>query len=103
MHRPEYMKVPIRYFPADIKEKYNLQHIVTTNGFIYIRIKKGMYGLKQAAALAYNDLIKNLKADGYAPLQHTDSYWGHSKYPTVFCLCVDNFGKKYFNKHNLII
>ena len=58
MQRPEYMKVPIRYFPNDIQDKYNLQSIVTTNGFIYIKIKKGMYGLKQAAALAYNNLIK---------------------------------------------
>ena len=77
MAHPEYMKVPIRKFPQDIKDKYNLNSIVSTNGFVYIKIKKGMYGLKQAAMLAYKNLIKNLKLDGYSPIEHTDSYWKH--------------------------
>ena len=47
MERPEYMKVPIRYFPADIIKKYNLDNLVHTNGYVYIKIIKLMYGLKQ--------------------------------------------------------
>ena len=34
-----------------------------------------MYGLQQAAVLAYNNLINNLKADGYTLIKHMDSYW----------------------------
>lgn len=30
-----------------------------------------------------------------------DSYWQHSTLPTKFCLCVDDFGVKYFHKTEL--
>ena len=37
---PEYMKVPYKYFPKDIRDKYNLDAIVHIDGHIYIKIKK---------------------------------------------------------------
>ncbi len=101
MARPEYMKVLLKYFPTDIQERYNLKDKVTANGYIYIKIKKGMYGLKQAAILAYNHLIQNLQNDGYEPIPHTDSYWRHRTLPTIFCLCVDDFGVKFFQKSDI--
>ena len=52
MRDPEYMKVAYKYFPPDIIKRYNLDSIVH-NDYIYMRIVKGMYGLKQAAILAY--------------------------------------------------
>ena len=52
MKEPEYMKMAFKYFPEDIRQKYNLYDLVH-DGYIYIKIKKGMYGLKQAALLAY--------------------------------------------------
>ena len=61
MEQAEYMKIPYQYFPNDIKSRYNLHKKVTSTNFIYVKIKKGMYGLKQAAILAYNNLIKILK------------------------------------------
>ena len=54
MDRPEYMKVPFNKFPKDIRQKYNLYDLVTPDGYIFCKIEKGMYGLKQAALLAYN-------------------------------------------------
>ena len=90
------MKVPIKKSPQDIKDKYNLLSLVTSNGFVYIKIKKGMYGLKKAAMLVYKNLIKKLKKDGYTPIPHTDNYLKHEKYSTIFCLCVDDFGVKHF-------
>ena len=45
MDRPEYMKVLLKYFPTDIQEKYNLKEKVTSTGYVYIKIKKGMYGM----------------------------------------------------------
>ena len=102
MERPEYMKVLLKYFPTDIQEKYKLQEKVTPTGYIYIKINKGMYGLKQAAILAYNHLKTNLQNDGYEPIPHTDSYWRHKTLPTIFCLCVDDFGVKYFQKSDIL-
>ena len=101
MERPEYMKVLLKYFPTDIQVKYKLHEKVTPTGYIYIKINKGMYGLKQAAILAYNHLKTNLQNDGYEPIPHTDSYWRHKTLPTIFCLCVDDFGVKYFQKSDI--
>ena len=65
MEQPEFMKVQFRHIPEDIREQYNLKDKVTKDNCIYIKIKKDMYGLKQAAVLAYNNLKANLKPAGY--------------------------------------
>ena len=94
----EYMKLPLGHFPADIIDRYKLNELVADDGFVYIKIKKGMYGLKQAAILAYEYLITNLKESGYAPIPHSVGMWQHSSRRTKFCLCVDDFGIKYYSK-----
>ena len=101
MERPEYMRVHIDKFPPDIVEWYNLKEKVSDDGYIYIRIKKGMYGLKQAAILAYDNLVKTLAPHGYHPVPNTQGMWKHTTRPTRFCLCVDDFGVKYFSKTDL--
>ena len=53
MANPEFMKIHYKYFPEDIRIKYELDSKLSSDGYIYIKIKKGMYGLKQAAVLAY--------------------------------------------------
>jgi hypothetical protein len=100
MKQPEYMKIKYKYFPADIRKKYELWKFVTADGYIYIRIKKGMYGLKQAALLAYQHLVKQLAPYGYRPCPYTTGLWKHDTRPTKFCLCVDDFGVKYFSKND---
>ena len=57
-----------------------------------------MYGLKQAALLAYNQLKMILAKYGYHPITGTVGLWEHESRPTKFCVCVDNFGVKYFAK-----
>ena len=97
MLNPEYMKISYKYFPQDIRDKYELDDIVS-NGYIYCKIKKGMYGLKQASLLAYNFLKEKLAPHGYHPIPHTIGLWKHDVRPITFCLCVDDFGVKYINK-----
>ena len=70
----------------------NKQH----NGYIYVKIQKGMCGLKRAAVLAHNKLLNHLSNYGYYPLPNTTGLWGHKHRPTKFCLCVDDFGIKTF-------
>ena len=60
-----------------------------------------MYGLKQAATLAYVNLVKNLAQFCYEPIQQTDSFSRHNTRPTKFCLCIDNFGVKYFDQADI--
>ena len=57
-----------------------------------------MYGLKQAAILAYDNLKTNLQPFGYSPVVGTVGLWKHATRPTTFCLCVDDFGIKYTSK-----
>ena len=57
MKDPEFMRIRYKYFPDAIRKQYNLDQFVTSTGYIYIRIKKGMYRLKQAALLAYKHLV----------------------------------------------
>ena len=47
-----------------------------------------MYCLKQTARLASNQLVKCLGDSGYKTRK------------TKFCLCVDDFGVKYYNKED---
>ena len=65
------MKVNYKHIPQDIRDYYNLDQKVTVDNYIYIRIKKGMYGLKQVAILAYTQLKDRLLPHGYAPVTGT--------------------------------
>jgi len=69
MKNPEYMKIRIKYILEDIRKKYNIENIVTYEGWVYIKIQKGMPGLKQAAILAYQHLKNCLEPYSYTPAQ----------------------------------
>ena len=91
------MKVKYNLFPDDIKKKYNLHNKVSPSQHIFIKIKRGMYGLKQDAVLAYDHLKRCLKPFGYHPVSGTVGLWEHQSRPTNFCVCVDDFGIKYWS------
>ena len=59
-----------------------------------------MYGFKQAAVLTYNNLKKNMEQYGYQPVLGTTGMWEHATRRTKFCVCVNDFGIKYFSKDN---
>ena len=90
MEKPEYMKVQYKYFPPDIRKKYELDKLVHKD-YIYIAIQKGMYGLKQAAVLAYRQVSTLLKKAGYIPIIGSMGMWKHINRKTIFYLCVDDF------------
>ena len=87
MLEPEYMKIQYKLFLEVIRVAYDLASKVGKNGYIHIKIKKGMYGLKQAAILAYTQLVNNLKPFGYYPCPYTAGLWVHKTKKTKFCLC----------------
>jgi hypothetical protein len=94
----EYMRIKYKYFPADIRQRYDLESLLANDDYIYIHIKKGMYGLKQAAILAYKHLVNQLAPHGYHPCPYTTDLWTHETRRTKCCLCIDDFGVKYFGK-----
>ena len=56
MHKPKCTKMKFSIFLQDIIEQYNLTENVAPDNYIRIQIKKGIYGLKEAAILAYEQL-----------------------------------------------
>ena len=101
----EYMKIPLNCFPQDTIDKYKIMDFVDKDGFVQVEIRKGMYGLKNAARIAFDRLLKVMKHHGYHPLRSNPGIRYHETLPTNFALCVDDFGIKYTNSahaHHLV-
>ena len=82
MEGDEFMKVKYKHLPKDIRIWYRLKEKLTSDVNFFIRIKRGMYGLKQAAILAYTNLQKNLLQYGYNMIVGTVELWEHKTLPT---------------------
>ena len=72
---PEFMRIPLKIIPQDIIDTYDLKALVEDQGWIYMRIKKCMYGLKQAGIIANQELVKHMAPFGYHPVKHTPGLW----------------------------
>ena len=64
MDRFEYMKLKLSDLPKDFVTLYNLVSKVDKNGFVYLKIRRGMYGLPQEGILAQQLLEKQLNNKG---------------------------------------
>jgi hypothetical protein len=80
MERYKYMRLPISIIPKEIIDQYGLLPLVH-NGYVYIEIRKGMYGLPQAGIIANNKLRKHLATFGYVPTVHIPGLWKHTTRP----------------------
>jgi hypothetical protein len=99
LHKYEYMHMLLSRFPEEIFNKYNLKELAV-DGWVYIEIRKGVYGLKQAGLLANQLLQKRLLPVGYYPGRHTPGLWLHKTRPVAFFLIVDDFAVKYVGKQH---
>ena len=70
------------------------------NGFVYLEIRKAIYGLPQAGILANKLLRQRLRPAGDYEVAHTPGLWKHVTRPTQFTLTVDDFGVKYVGKEH---
>eukprot|EP00804_Cyclotella_cryptica_P031351 CCRYP_012175-RA/>CCRYP_012175-RA protein AED:0.45 eAED:0.45 QI:0/-1/0/1/-1/1/1/0/124 len=55
---PEYMQLKLSDIPDHIIALYKLDTLATTNGYAYVLIQKGIYGLPQAGIIAQQLLEK---------------------------------------------
>eukprot|EP00978_Attheya_sp_CCMP212_P039595 scaffold207401_cov39-Attheya_sp.AAC.1 len=101
LDRSEYMKMPITIFPQHIIDQYQLMGLVY-KGYIWIEIKRSIYGLPQAGKLANEFLRQKLAPHGYYEVKHTPGLWKHITKPLIFTLTVDDFGVKYVGKHHVL-
>jgi hypothetical protein len=94
--------IPLHMFPDDaILEQYNLMDL-QVNGFVYVEIRRGMYGLTQAGCLANDYLREFLEPHGYVPCPITPGLWQHCILDIVFTLVVDDFGVRYTKKEDAL-
>jgi hypothetical protein len=100
MARYEYMRLKLADMPEDVIEHYRLRNIATPDGYVYCKIRQGMYGLPQAGIIAQELLAKRLKEHGYFQSKMTPGLWTHEWRPIAFTLVVDNFGVKYVGEEH---
>jgi hypothetical protein len=93
------MKMLISHFHEKIIQQYNLNDLAV-DGFVYIEIRKGLYGLKQAGLLANQLLQTCLAPFGYYPAPYTPGLWLHKTRPIPFTLIVDDFAANYVCKQH---
>ena len=100
MVRYKYVQIKLEDIPEEIIHEYNLCEQVTKDGYVYVEIQKGMYGLPQAGILAQELLEKQLNEHGYSQNKAVLGLWTHKTRPISFTLVVDDFGVKYTGKEH---
>ena len=51
------MRIPLKIIPQDIIHAYNLTILVDDQGWIYMRIEKGVYGLNHDRIIDNQELV----------------------------------------------
>ncbi len=98
---PEYAKIKLTNIPEEVIKEYKLHEYVTPDGWVYIKVIQGMYGLPQSGSLGHNLLEGRLNKEGYFQSQTVPGFWKHTTKPIQFVLVVDNFGIKYLKQEDL--
>ena len=101
MLRFDYMRLKLTDLPNNIVQQYNLVSKVTRCGYVYVEIRRGMYGLSKSGLLAQQLLEKRLNGKGYQQSKLTPGFWTHKLRPISFSICVDDFGMKYNGKQHV--
>ena len=63
------MRLKLTDIPEEVIKEYNLTELATPDGWVYIEISRGMYGLPQAGIIAQEQLEENRHQEflpGYA-------------------------------------
>ena len=94
------MRIPLKIIPQEINGAHNLATMVYNQELIYMRIKKGMYGLKQSRIIAHQELVKHMDPFEYHPVQHTHGLWFYDNRDTIFILVVNVFFVQYSSMKN---
>jgi Reverse transcriptase (RNA-dependent DNA polymerase) len=94
-----YSQFPEKLVPERIKVRHKLRK--REDGWVYLCVTKGMYGLKQAGRLANKQLTELLEEHGYAPCAVTLGLWKHETRAIMFMLVVDDLGVKYEREEDL--
>ena len=92
MARIKYMGLKLIDLPKSVVQHYNIENNSTRDGYLYVEIKRGMYGILQAGFIVQQLLDKKLNKKGYHQIEITTRFWTHNWRPLLFSLCFDDFG-----------
>ena len=96
----EYVRTSLDIITEEIITQYELRKIAV-NGWVYMEIRKGMPGLKQAGKIAHDRLKIHLAKYGYRLCRHTPALWTHTTRPISSTLVVGDFGVKYVGRRHI--
>ena len=100
MERYQYMLISSKYFTEEIRNEYDIASF-EENGYLQVKIRKGIYGLKETGIIAFKRLVKNIAHLEYRPARLTPRLWKYDLHNITFTLVVDDFGIKYCNNEDL--
>ena len=101
LEEPEYMRIHASLVPKAILDHYNLHDLIASDGYLYVRIDGGMYGLKQAGHIANQALVKHLATHDFYQCRRTPGLFRHRTRDLFFPLIVDDFFVGYSEKHDV--
>ena len=78
LDRYEYMKMPLDIFPQHTQVQYDLDR-KAKNGFVYLEIRRAIYGLPQSGDLTNKLLRQLLEPFGYYEVAHIQVYGNTSQ------------------------
>ena len=81
MARSEYMHLKLSNLPKSVVQHYNLAEKATRDGYVYVDIKQGMYGLPQAGLIVQQLIEKQLNKKGYHQSDINPGLWKHKWSP----------------------
>ena len=64
MSRAEYTRIHSKYFPLDIRERYHIHGLVAADEYFYIKMDKGVYGIKHESSISYNQILSHMDTHG---------------------------------------
>ena len=74
MKRYEYLRLKITTLPDEVIEEYKLKDKVDSKGYVYVEVRRGMYGLPHAGLIAQQLLEERLQKHGYEQSKVTPGF-----------------------------
>ena len=97
----QYVRFKLKQIPMSIQKQYQLQSLVDPQGYVYAKIKKALYGLKESGRIAHEDMIDHLASHRYYESKFTKGLFKHETRSISFTLVVDDFGIKWIKREDL--
>jgi hypothetical protein len=84
LKRPEYTKIRLSDIPEEVITEYKLHEFATSDGWVYIKVIRGMYGSPQSGSLGHDLLKTRLYQEGYQQSKIVPGLWKHKTRPIQF-------------------